>query len=330
MSIFMNSINKASIIIVTWNHAAFLPACLEAITSQTYPDLEVIVVDNASEDGSAAWVCSHYPQIRVFEQTQNLGFAAGFNLGAKAASGEWLLSINPDLVPARDFVSRMVQAANSDARIGMVAPKLLRADDSNRLDSTGLFLDRRRRPYDRGQMQVDHGQYDTDVDVFGPCGAAALYRRAMLDDLTPDGEFFDEDFFAYCEDADLAWRARSRGWQSRYVPEAVASHVRGWGDTLRKAPRVNRSGPRLALRNRYLMSIKNDALPYWLIDFPLILLAELPRLVYMAVTRPSALLGLLDLLYLAPGAFRKRRSIRASRQVSDAALRQWFLQRRHA
>lgn len=326
----MDSSNKATAIIVAWNHITCLPDCLEALASQTYPNLEVIVVDNASQDGSAALVRDRFPQVRVLEQTRNLGFAAGFNLGVKAASGEWLISINPDLVPAPDFVSRMIQAASTDACIGMVAPKLLRVEDLQRLDSTGLFLDRRRRPYDRGQMQVDRGQYDGEVDVFGACGAAALYRRTMMEDLAINGEYFDEDFFAYCEDADLAWRAQSRGWRSLYVPEATASHIRGWGDTLRKRPGGHHYGPRLSLRNRYLMTIKNDAFLYWLMDLPRILLAELPRLAFMAVTRPSALLGLLDIIRLAPAAYRKRRIIRSNRRVSDAELRRWFLRGRDA
>jgi len=323
----MDSTRFVSVIIVTWNHASDLPACLEALAAQTYPDLEVIVVDNASQDGSATWVRAHYPLVRMLEQTQNLGFAAGFNRGVALARGEWVLSVNPDLTPAPDFVRQLVQAASAGPRLGMAAPKLLRADNRQRLDSTGLFLDRRRRPYDRGQMQVDDGQYDLALDVFGACGAAALYRRAMLEDISVRGEFFDEDFFAYGEDADLSWRARLRGWCCCYAPQAVAYHVRGWGDTLRKRPDPNSMGPRLALRNRYLMSIKNDRFAYWLRDFPLILLAELPRLGYMLLVRPAALLGLVDLLRLAPAALRKRRIIRASQTVPDVELRHWFTRR---
>jgi len=326
----MENSKRVSAIIVTWNHAACLQDCLEAVMAQTYPELEVIVVDNASSDGSAQLANKFAPRVRVLEQQRNLGFAGGFNCGARAASGAWLLSINPDLVPAPDFVSRLVQGVEGDARAGTAAPKLLRADDPRRLDSTGLFVDRRRRPYDRGQLQVDSGQYDHEIDVFGACGAAALYRRAMLDDLAPDGEYFDEDFFAYCEDADLAWRARLRGWRCRYVPEAVAYHVRGWGDTLNRQRGEKSAGPRLALRNRYLMMLKNDAWYYSLIDLPWILSAEIPRLAYMAVKRPSALLGLLDIARLAPAALRKRRKIRAARQVPDAELRRYFLRRRDA
>jgi hypothetical protein len=212
----------------------------------------------------------------------------------------------------------------------MAAPKMLRANHPHLLDSTGLLIDRRRRPYDRGQGERDHSQYDAQPDVFGPCGAAALYRREMLEDTATHSdagdEFFDAGFFAYCEDADLAWRAQLRGWHCAYVPTAVATHVRGWGDTLRKRghARKNDQGPRLALRNRYLMTIQNDAWRYIAADLPLMLVAELPRLAYAAFTAPKVLLALSDLIRAWPSALHKRRAIRSRRTVDDASLRHWF------
>jgi GT2 family glycosyltransferase len=195
------------------------------------------------------------------------------------------------------------------------------------IDSTGLFIDRRRRPYDRGQGQPDRGQYDTQTHIFGACGAAALYRRAMLEDLALDGECFAESFFAYYEDADLAWRAQLRGWRSVYAPRAVATHARGRGDTLRQPGRAPKdaTGPRLALRNRYLMAIRNDTVPDLLADLPHILAAELPRLVYATLTRPRILLGLMDLARALPAALRQRRQIQSRRAVDAQAIRRWFL-----
>jgi GT2 family glycosyltransferase len=149
----------------------------------------------------------------------------------------------------------------------------------------------------------------------------------MLEDVAPDGEYLDESFFAYYEDADLAWRARLRGWRCAYAPRAVATHARGWGDTLRKRRHVLEevNGPRLALRNRYLMACKNDAAVHFLADLPLILGAELPRLAYAALTRPTTLLGLVDLVRALPLALRKRRQIRSRRRVDDADIRRWFV-----
>jgi GT2 family glycosyltransferase len=314
-----------SVIIVTWNHAHYLPHCLGAITNQSYTKVDITVVDNASQDGSAEWISFNTPQIRLIRLNSNQGFSKAFNLGARTSNGEFVLSLNPDVKARPDFLSKMILEAQKDATIGIAAPKLLRADDPHKLDSTGLFINHQRRPYDRGQMESDSGQYDTRTEVFGACGAAALFRRAMLDDLAWEGEFFDEDFFAYYEDIDLAWRARLRGWHSIYVPGAVAEHARGWGDTLRKNPRNEYGvGPRLALRNRYLMVIKNDSVQSFLLDAPLIFLAEIPRLFYMVFFNRDALAGIVDFFRLAPKAREKRKIIQSQRTVNDYELRGWF------
>ena len=314
-------------IIVSWNHRHLLPDCLEALLAQRYSPLTVVVVDNGSRDGSAEWLARSYPSICLWAFPDNRGFSKALNWGVRRVGADCILSLNPDVKMRDQFVAELVQALYQDDRIGMAAPKLLRADEPTTLDSTGLFIDRRRRPYDRGQGQIDQGQYDNQLQVFGACGAAAMYRQAMLDDLAPDGEYFDEDLFAYYEDADLAWRAQARGWRGTYAPRAVASHDRGWGDTLRKRGHAAKggSGPRLALRNRYLVTIKNDSLGYFLKDLPLILAAELPRLAYAAVTRPAILCGLVDLVRLWPSAMRRRRQIRRRRTVDPAVVRRWFV-----
>ena len=318
---------SVSVVIVNWNHGRFLQVCLDALLAQEYPSFTITVVDNGSQDGSPAWVTRHYPGVRLVRSSDNRGFSWALNHGVRQTTGAFVISLNPDVTVRQDFIAEMVQAASPDERFGMAAPKLLRADKPTVLDSTGLFIDRRRRPYDRGQGEIDGGQYDTQPWVFGPCGAAALYRRAMLDDLALDGEYFDEDFFAYYEDADLAWRAQLRGWRCIYAPRAVAMHVRGWGDTLRKQGHAVKDsrGPRLALCNRHLMTIKNDSVAYLLMDLPLILAAELVRLGYVALITPRALLGILDLIRACPSALRKRRQIRKRQTVDDAAVRRWFV-----
>lgn len=312
-----------SVVIVNWNHGAYLPACLQTLRAQE-PCPEITVVDNASTDGSADWVAQNDPAVHLLRLDTNQGFARAFNLGAAQSNSRWVASINPDLQPRAGFIRALLDAAEQDERIGICAPKLLRADHPELLDSTGLFINRWRRPYDRGQMRPDEGQYDRRVEIFGACGAAVLFRRAMLEDIAVNGEYFDEDFFAYYEDIDLAWRAHLRGWRAVYAPLAVAEHARGWGDTLRKGSGRAGAGPRLALRNRYLMSLKNDAVRYLLLDMPGTKLCEIPRLAYMLLFRPAALLGLVDIFRLLPAMLRKRRTIRARQTVPDRALRGWF------
>ena len=335
--------HTVSAILVNWNHGQFLPECLEALSSdgQTLRaggTLEIVVVDNGSADGSPEWLAQHYPDVRLIRFAENRGFAYALNHGIRNTNSTAVLSLNPDVVVYPGFLQSLLDSllpsvSRTGTRVGMAAPKLLRADAPATLDSTGLFVDRRRRPYDRGQGEIDHNQYDTHTEIFGPCGAAALYRRDMLQDIADSStprQFFDEVFFAYCEDADLAWRAQLRGWSCVYVPTAVATHIRGWGDTLRKPghARKGSDGPRLALRNRYLMTIKNDAWRHTIRDLPHIVAAELPRLAYLAFSKPTVLLALLDLARAWPSALIKRRRIRSRRLVQDAALRHWFIRHR--
>jgi GT2 family glycosyltransferase len=330
---------SVSVIIVNWNHGHMLEGCLDALSSQGYPELDITIVDNASTDGSPAWIASRYPAIHLHTFSTNTGFSRAVNYGIEHSDGEFVLSLNPDVTVQAGFVAEMVEAAGQDERIGVVAPKLLQAGKPSVLDSTGLFVDRRRRPYDRGQGEEDQGQYDSGFaicnlrfakhEVFGACGGAALYRRAMLEDVAVEGEYLDEDFFAYYEDLDLAWRAQLRGWRAVYAPGAVATHVRGWGDRLSKRERgAGRPGaicgPRLALRNRYLTVIKNDAWQHLVADLPRIVAAELPRLAYAALVVPEALLGILDLVRAAPRALHERRLIRGRQAIEDNVIRQWF------
>jgi GT2 family glycosyltransferase len=325
---------QLSAIIVTWNHQDLLPGCLSALLKQDYAPLEIIVVDNGSHDGSPELILEHFPEVRLWRFPKNCGFSRAVNFGIDRARGDLILSLNPDVLVQPGFLHHLVQAMvrtpAQDERIGSAAPKLFTAKQPDLLDSTGLFVDRQRRPYDRGQGILDGSQFDDQQRIFGACGAAALYRREMLEDVAVDGEYLDSAFFAYYEDADLAWRAQLRGWSGRFVPEAVASHDRGWGDTLRKrgrAPKGSR-GPRLALRNRYLMTIKNDSGRYLLADLPRILAAEVSWLAYAGLTQPRALLGWWDLIHALPRAWRKRQQVRRRRTVDDTALRHWFLQSR--
>lgn len=301
--------NSICVVIINWNHGHYLKGCLDALQNQSYPFYRIIVVDNQSTDGSPEWIEQNYPKVQLRRSGANIGFSQAFNLTVRSTTDPFILSLNPDVTVRPNFLAELIQAMNADERIGIVTPKLLRADDARRIDSTGLFIDRRRRTYDRGQGEIDLGQYDRQCEVFGACGAAALYRRKMLNDVSIGNEYFDEDFFAYYEDADLSWRAQLKGWRAVYAPKAVGEHVRGWGDTLRKQRGKSAFGPRLALRNRYLMVVKNDTLFNCVYDIPLILAAELPRLVYILLVNPPILQGLADFVRIFPSAWKKRQFI---------------------
>ena len=212
-----------SIIIVNYNGKRFLDACLGSLYRQSYPATEILLVDNGSSDGSVAYVREHYPGVKAIETGENFGFARANNIGIEASRGEYVATLNNDTEVTPSWLSALVEAMQSDGRIGMCASKMLRMDDHGVIDSTGICISRSGACWDRGMFERDAGQYEKTEEVFGPCAGAALYRRAMLDEVG----MFDEDFISYQEDTDLAFRGRLAGWKCLYVPKAAVYHVHG-------------------------------------------------------------------------------------------------------
>lgn len=206
--------------IPNWNGIVHLPACLDSLRAQTYPQLEVIVVDNGSTDGSQALVAERYPVVRLLALGRNLGLTGGNNAGFRAARGEILVSLNNDTEAVPDFVAALAAALAEHPEAGMAAAKMRLFDRRRILHSAGDGYRVDGIPFSRGVWQPDEGQFDEPGWVFGGCGGAVAYRRAMLDAVG----LFDESFFMYCEDVDLNWRAQLAGWRCWYTPEAVVYH----------------------------------------------------------------------------------------------------------
>ena len=210
-----------TVVIPTWNRRDLLDECLRALQSQTYGRFEVIVVDNGSRDGSAAMIRDTFGErIRVIRNEENLGYARAVNQGFEAACGVYVATLNNDAVADPEWLAAMVLAAESDAKIGMVASKIVTYDDPGIIDGTGLLLYPDGSSRARGRLETDSGQYDDLTEALLPSGAAALYRRLML----RQTGFHDETFFAYCEDTDLGLRARLAGWKCAFAPGAVVRH----------------------------------------------------------------------------------------------------------
>lgn len=210
-----------SVVVLNYNGRRYLKKCISSLSVQSYGDFEVIVVDNGSTDGSVEYLKTHFPQVKIVRNKSNLGFAGGINVGIEHAEGKYILTLNNDTQADMNFVERLAEAMDSDEAVGMCASKMLFPD--GRINSTGICLSRSGAAWDRGMFEPDEGQYEELEDVFGPCAGAALYRKEMLDEIG----LFDEDFFLYMEDVDLAFRARLAGWRCIYVPGAEVYHFHG-------------------------------------------------------------------------------------------------------
>jgi GT2 family glycosyltransferase len=188
--------------------------------AQTYPYIEVILVDNGSTDGSQMLVKEQYPQVRLLALESNLGLTGGNNAGFRMARGEILISLNNDTEAHTGFVEALVTTLQAYPEAGMAASKMLLFDQRDHIHSAGDGYGTDGIPFNRGVWEKDEGQYDDPGWIFGGCGGAVAYRRSMLDDIG----LFDEGFFMYCEDVDLNWRAQLAGWRCWYTPQAIVYH----------------------------------------------------------------------------------------------------------
>jgi GT2 family glycosyltransferase len=239
-----------SVVVVNWNRRDLLRDCLESLAAQTYPPMEVILVDNGSADGSAEMAESEFSgrlALTVFRSPINLGFCAGNNRGIERSRGDLIALLNNDAVADPDWIRELVPVFATAPDIGMAASKILIYEDPSRIDKVGhlIYLDGQNRG--RGTGQLDQGQFDRVEEVSWPDGCAAVYRRAMLDEVGS----FDEDFFAYADDAELGLRARIAGWRCIYVPSAVVRHRRSSTLGLLSSRRLH-----LIERNRVLLVVK--------------------------------------------------------------------------
>lgn len=218
-----NYLPLVSIIIVNYNGRKYLEKCLSSLLHQSYPSIEIIFVDNGSKDDSVDYIKKEFPDVKIIASRENLGFAKGNNIGIRAARGELIATLNTDTEVTSNWLEELVRAMNSSKQIGMCASKMVFMDSPEFINSTGICISRSGTCWDRGIFERDCGQYESMGEVFGPCAGAALYRKTMLSEIG----LFDEDFHAYVEDTDLAFRGRLAGWRCIYVPKALVYHVHG-------------------------------------------------------------------------------------------------------
>jgi len=380
-----------SVIIVSWNSARFLERCLSALAQQTQRSIELIHIDNASDDDSIAMVRNDFPSARQIINDTNRGFSAAVNQGVRLAKGEFVLLLNPDAFLEPEYIDRLVAALDrAGETFGMATGKLLQAE-SGLIDSMGIRMTRSGRHFDVGQGERESAREsgvggresaresgvasreserlnpgsqplakatpsvvaehesanqlaglrsdprpptphsrvdprpptpDSRKEVFGVSGAAALYRMSFIRDVTIGGEFLDEDFFAFREDADVAWRGQLFGWRAIYVPDAVGHHVRTVTPEKRGtlSAVINMHG----VKNRFLLRLKNEGIYLALRNAPFELGRDLVVIIAALTIERSSLPALSWLWKNRRRIMEKRRAIQSRRRVSDRQIAGWF------
>ncbi|MFT4934472.1 MAG: N-acetylglucosaminyl-diphospho-decaprenol L-rhamnosyltransferase [Pseudoalteromonas distincta] len=253
-----------SVVIVAYNSGATLGRCVAALAAQTYADFELLIVDNASPQREAGPAAQALPGARVIEAGDNLGFAGGVNLGARAARGRWLVLLNPDAYPDPDWLEQLVTASRRHPKVASFTSRQVMAQDRSVLDGLGDVMSAPAIPYRGGYLSPDPG--DTpEGEVFSPCGAAMMVDRALF--LRLGG--LDEDFFCYCEDVDFGYRLQLVGEPTLLVPAAVIAHEGS----------ASSGGPKSEFavfhgtRNRFWVLVKNTPVLLLPVILPLHLLA---------------------------------------------------------
>jgi GT2 family glycosyltransferase len=305
-----------SAVIPTYSALRFLPACLAALRAQLGPADEIVLVDNRSRDSAAAWARAHAPDVRLVELPENRGFAGGTNAGIAAARGELLLLINDDALAEPGCVEALWQALRAAPAAGVAAGALVFSRRPELVASAGVRFRRDGVATDRQIGAPRVALPAAPVEIFGATGGLALLRRALLADVG----VFAEDFFSYLEDADLAWRARLRGWGCVLAPGALARHVYsatgGQGSPLKQ---------RLLGRNRVRLIARCLPAPLLAECLPAILAYDALALAYAALRRqPAVAAGRLEALGELPALLAQRRAIQARRSAPLADLARWL------
>jgi GT2 family glycosyltransferase len=351
----VNMTAKLYLTIASWNSMDVLPDLLKSLEEQTYQEYQVIIIDNNSEDGTVEFVRKNYPSVMLIRNMRNLGFAQAHNQGIRHVLSHsdpefydeiFILATNHDIVLKKDFLAKLMMRTKAHKDVGSFTGKLLKAyadnitDEvlkesvrSDMIDSTGLRAKKNRTFADRGAGEMDEGQYDDYQEIFGVSGALGLYRASALHDAMQDNQVFDQDFFAYKEDVDLAWRLQWLGWKARFVPEAVAYHYRGMygkermGFFERIKNRFQKSKLRsfYSNRNHWWLLVKNESIGGFLLAAPRLVVTESLRIVYTSIFEFKNLRSFIEALLKMPKMIKKRRELMKKRRVKPKVIRAWFV-----
>lgn len=312
-----------SIIVLTYNSEKYIGDCLKSIINQTYRNTEILIVDSNSKDNSVEIAKrileGYYGNQQIILNDKNLGYAKGNNLGIKQSKGEYIIILNPDVVLDKNFVQEVVGRFEENSKIGSIQAKVYQLNNNQAtriIDTVGFKFFKSGRIIDIGQGKEDETQYDKSSEIFGVNGTAPAYRRVALNSIRLKEEYFDEDFFMYVEDFDLAWRLNSRNWLAIFEPRAIAWHDRtssklisgGW----KEFRKTRKSQPlwlrKISWRNMWLTYIKN--LPLKSFFCPQFLKRQIKFSLYLAFFEPRVLLAKFQIIKLLPKMLKKRKYAR--------------------
>ncbi len=303
-----------AVVIPNWNGKHFLADCLDSLRRQTRPDITVIIVDNASSDGSQAFLRARYPEVCLIELSENQGFAGACNIGIAAANCDIIALLNNDTEVDERWADEVVTAFSTRPEAGIVASKMLLFDQRDRFHTAGDFFTIDGRAGNRGAWELDTGQYDRGEYVFSACGGAAAYRQSML----AETGALDRDFFFLLEDVDLAWRAQLAGYRVWYEPGAVVyHHLSATGGGATASYFDGRNGIWLLAKNLPASLLRKYA---GRILARQIALAWAALKAWRGREARARLRGMLRGLMTLPVALKKRRQAQAMKRVSDEYL----------
>lgn len=280
---------KTTIIILNYNGRYFLKECLDSVFKQSYKDYQVIFVDNGSSDGSFEFVKDRYAEmiisksLRIMVNDKNYGFSKGNNIGIKEALKDkevkYIVTLNNDTVLDSNFLIELVECAKRHKKAGSVMPKMIWSRNPKLIDSAGITYSKNTLPFARGKFEPIE-KYDKEEEIFGCCAGACLYKREALKAAAPDDEFFDEDFFGYCEDIDLAFRLRWADWESYFCPDAIVYHYGGRTGGMTSNPTIYHS-----LRNNTWVMFKNLPKGFILKNLHWIIISEIAQPFFNLIVR---------------------------------------------
>lgn len=267
----MGKLMKVTVVIPNYNGKSFLKDCMESLKNQTYKDFSVLVVDNASKDGSVEFLRTEYPETQVLSLDKNYGFSGAVNEGIKRSDTPYVILLNNDTAADKDFVGSLVACMDKDEKIFSANPKMIQMYKPELLDDAGDLYCAVGWAFQRGVGQRSDG-YNKECNIFSSCAGASIYRRRIFDEIG----VFDEMHFAYLEDIDVGYRARIAGYRNVYCPKAEVFHV-GSGTS---GSKYNDFKVRLAARNGIYLNYKNMPLLMLVVNMPTIVFGILVKYLF--------------------------------------------------